>query len=112
MSKFIDAVKEQFTGNVSMIFEPLKTTLKDISSTSIEDPRNMREYNIEVRWGSVVECEPRDLSNMLKNFIRELKEVVYGDLRNRIIDLERSLYQHDEEKMRMLMRDILREIFE
>ena len=55
---------------------------------------------------------PKDRENMLKNVYRELQEAVYGHLRDRLLRLERAIYEQDRDKIHMHLRDLFREIEE
>lgn len=114
MSKFIDKIEAQLTGRNNAVYGPIKTELLtteiSIDSFNIDNPLITREYKIGVGWYQKVSCRPEDLKHVLKNVVSELTEEIYGDLRNRIIRLERAMYEYDINKMRMVIRDIIREI--
>lgn len=62
-------------------------------------------------WRSRVACEPKDLGVAIDSVVRELRDAIYGDIRQRIIRLERAVYEQDRDAILTETRDIVREIF-
>lgn len=110
MSQFIDSVKEKITGKRSPIYEPLCVDI-----TTKDDPakffRIKNEYEIEVSWRRRISCETKDIRPVIDNVVRELREAVYGDLKQQVLRLERAVYEQDREAILSETRDIVREIF-
>jgi hypothetical protein len=48
---------------------------------------------------------------MIKNVVREIRDVIYGDLKNRILRLERAIYEQNTDNILVEIRDIIREIW-
>lgn len=111
MSKFIDAVGASLREGkraTRQPFAPLKA-----SETYITAPefRLLNEYRMGVYWERSGFCDPKDLPMLRENGIKELRDAVYGDLRSRILALERAVYEQDNEAARSCIRDILSEVF-
>jgi hypothetical protein len=110
MSKFIDAVTAELGYRKKHILPPLTVT-KEFREDSPMLVDSLSEYKIEVRWKVTGYCKPNELHIVQENVIRELREVVYGDFKDRIIRLERAVYERDDKVAQMEIRDILREVF-
>ena len=107
MSKFIDAIREQWHG----IIKPVKGPISASVSPKQHNAGMVREYEIEVVWRRVVYVEPRHIQPMIDNCVGELREDIYGEIKNRIFRLERAIYEQDHDTAISEMRDIKREIF-
>ncbi len=108
MSAFIDKIEECLTGRNRAVFGPITTEV----DTAVTDALGqIPEYLFEVRWGRRVSCRTEDFDTVFKNVIRELREAIYGELRGRLIRLERAVYECDERAVRMEIRDIMSEVF-
>jgi hypothetical protein len=113
MSKFIDKIHAQMTGRKKKVASPI-----DVSFDKINSPIKgslsfslVNEYIVGVEWNRKIACESKDLPAIIDNCVRELKEEIYGDIKNRINRLERNLYEKNYNKAMSEMRDIIREIF-
>lgn len=109
MSKFIDGIKAQATGIKKDINTPLQVEVRDVSL--IPNVEFTNEYEIGVKWIYKTSCKPDDLLRQVELCACELREDIYGDLRKRIIRLERMICEHNFDAAMMEMRDINKEIF-
>ena len=110
MSRFIEAVEAKLTGKEEVIYPPLKVSFTEGHGPVWPD--RLKQYEIGVRWTVYVRCDPERLDSVMTNVTRELREVVYGSFRDRIIRLERAMYEYDLETMYREVRDLLREVLE
>jgi len=112
MTKMIDNVKAEFTGNRKMGMGSLRSILitNDVPCPLGMSPE-LKEYVAHVEWVAKFYCDPENLQPMLESIIRELREAIYGELKERIIRLERAVYEEDRDKIVMEIRDIIREIY-
>jgi hypothetical protein len=112
MSAFIDNITAVLTGTEKPAYQPLEVKIEQaVIDTSNHIPfSTIQEYEIGVKWSAKVSCESMDKQHLINNVIQEFKEVVYGDLRKRIIDLERAVYAQDHSQALMATREIMREI--
>jgi hypothetical protein len=110
MSKFINEVKSHLLGSKrKVIYEPLDVKLS-IESPTYSDPSYQNHYRASVEWGCEFFCMHKDMNPMIDNVCRELREVVYGELKSYLHLLERYIYERKEEEALMVIRDIIREI--
>lgn len=110
MSQFIDAVKSEMLTGRKANFSPMLTVKKDYKET----PSNfddLTEYRIAVEWVQTGHCKRTELAPMIDNVVRALRKAVYGDIEQRIIRLERAIYEQDRDSVLSEIRDITREIF-
>jgi hypothetical protein len=108
MSKFIDAVAIQLTGRESgSRFNPLITR---IDKTEIQW-NTLAHYRIETIFGRIGACDHENIDMMRKNFMRELRKAVYGDLEMMLIRLERGFVNQDVTEMKEALDDMNKEIF-
>jgi hypothetical protein len=111
MSRFLDAIRAGRTGRRAAILEPLSCGVRKVESR-LDPFQTTEEYEFKVEWRARAFCQQQDFDGMMKNIYRELQEVVYGDLRERILRLERAIYEQDRAKVLVATRDIMREIME
>jgi len=115
MSQFIDSVQEQLTGRRQFMREPMAVAVPTVHESMTPMPemaREMVEYDISVEYRRVVYCLPEDHQAMLENFVRALRDAVYGDFKHRVLQLELALYAQDHDAAICAIRDIVKEIFE
>ena len=110
MSKFIDKIESQLTGKEKIKYSQLHAEFKQIPH-DISEYCKLKEYVIGIEWKRKIQCEPKVLTLMIENCIRELREEIYGDIKERILRLERAVYEEDNKKAHQEMRDIIRETF-
>lgn len=109
MSKFIESVTAQLTHRERPVIPDLVASLQ--VGEEVVGRTLQREYRIGVRYESSIFCEPQDLKLAIENFVYMLKQEIYGDLRHRLILLERAVLERDCELVRSIIRDILAECF-
>lgn len=110
MSKFIEAISSNLTGHRKAAYVPLKTRITEINyATAQMDYLN--EYDISVVWSRRIHCRSKDIPDMLDNAVRELREVIYGDIKHRLLELERHVYEGDMEASKSAIRDIIGEVY-
>ena len=110
MSKFIDDLEVILTGNRSAAYSPLGVKMENTNKDYFTHTQ-LDEYVLQVIWKVIVNCEKGDLSDIKRNVISELKNYLFGDLRVKILQLERSLYEHDYKQTKKLINDILEETY-
>jgi hypothetical protein len=110
MSKFLDAVEAKLHGSRRMAMWPMEPLSVTREVTTPASYTALQNYEIGVHWKVRLSCDPKDLQPALKNVMRELQEAVYGEFRSRIIRLERAILEHDEQKARSEVRDLLVEV--
>jgi hypothetical protein len=112
MSKFIDAVKAE------VLYGYDKLSRQKIPALKITEEINkpllhniMRRYSIGVGYKWVLEVRPEDVPFMKDNIIRELRDLVYGDFREKLLKLERAVYEQEYLEAQELIRDLFRETY-
>ena len=111
MTEIIDNLKADMTGKRRVRREPYRVTVTDDTVSPVVPPTPLHEYNISFSWKQRIHCLPKDLDKLLDNTIKEIKEVIYGDSRKRLLELERFIYAGEQQKAEMVIRDLLREFF-
>ncbi len=111
MTEIIDNLKADMTGRRKVRKEPCGVIVTDDTANTSKAPAIMNEYNINFSWNQRIHCLPKDLNNMLDNTIRDIKEVIYGDSRKRLLELEGFVCAGEQKKAVMVIRDLLREFF-
>ena len=114
MSKFIEAIKAEITYpkkyKAILPSIPLLTVEEKIN-TSFFDLRVL-EYFIGVHYGVKISCEEKVLEEAKKTVIRSLVSDLYGDLLDKLRDLELAIYERDltkaHEALHILRAEILR----
>lgn len=107
MSKMLDRIKGHFTGERKAVSQPLKIeTFREYNVLECKDRYRLEATLSQDYWVS----DKINVTDVYENFIRLLKEELYGDIRNDLIRLERSLIEEDFEECRKICRDMFREI--
>ena len=110
MSKFIDSLESELTGKKKAKLSNFTYKRQLINDPLGYDVLAKKEYVFHFRYMRRVFIEENYLNDVTKNIIKDIKLTIYGDFYNAILRLERALYEGDEEKSLMIMRDIQREI--
>ena len=114
MSKFIEKIEHRATEQVKAEYSRLK--YKDSLNVDVvktfDEHKRLYEYDFSVKFGKKMYCRTQDINVMYDNIIHELKEEIYGDIRNRILRLERAIYGQDNDRALMEIRGIIQEVFE
>ena len=106
MSRLIESIKADLTGKrIASKHNLIKADIE------VMEPGYITEYKIHFGGVIQVHCKPKDINLMLDNVIRQIREEIYGDIKNRIIRLERAYYMEDDKTIRSELRDINKEIF-
>lgn len=108
MSRFLEALRMELTDRKKACLEPLSVVATYTPELAI-DIRTMQECDFRIEWRVKAFCAPKDRQHMLKNVYREVQEAVYGHLRDRLLMLERAIYEEDQDKVRMHLRDLFAE---
>jgi hypothetical protein len=117
MSKFIDAIQEQMTGRLRdkctpFSFEPLRAAEWIVPANPDSPPYNRQgEYKFKVIYEMSAFATSREVPYLRANFIRQLREAIYGDMKQNLIRLERAIYERDTEAAEREIRDMLKEMF-
>ena len=109
MSKFIDSIKIALTGKKYRV--PPKITVKYEPIDDFITFDDMNGYRAFVLWEMFFRCRPQEVEILLDNFTRELKELIYGDLRHQLRRLEVAVIEEKREEALSALRDINREIY-
>lgn len=112
MSKFIDAVTAELTGNRYPVLEHMTIVQKWSDDATAFNSAMTYEYDIGVTWKVRTHCDKAALQHVTRNVLRQLREAVYGEFRDRVLRLERAVWEHDREKILMETRDLVREVME
>jgi hypothetical protein len=107
MSKFIEQVRAKLTGQRVAVMPELSVT--EMVEEVFKDT-SVLQYDIGVEWKIRTHCAPQAVPHVLDNVVRQLREEIYGQFRRRAIEIQRSAYEQDYNKMHMHIRDLLREI--
>lgn len=109
MSEFIKHIKSEILHkNRPQRFMPLRSVSKIIDepiSVNIQ-----RLYEIKVEWATRGYCEPRHFDKYFRNVVRELREAIYGEFRDKLIVLERAIYEQEVEPALKALDAIMREV--
>ena len=111
MSKVIDNIRGDLTGKRfastygRLIGATIDADYKKLSS------QELVEYEIIFGGKIITKCRTEDRYNMLNNVVRQIREELYGDIKNRIINLERAFYEENYQEVQSQLRDIMKEIF-
>ena len=107
MSKFIEQVEAKLTGRRIAVMPELIVTEK---VDDVLSDLSVLEYDIGVEWKVRTHCERDAVKHVHDNVVRQLLEDIYGQFRWRAIQIQRTAYEQDFEKMHMHIRDLMREI--
>ncbi len=107
MSKLLDYIEGKWTGK-HVLPDP---TFEHIDATLRMEPNPipyslLREYVFETKFVIRTQCDKRDFKPMTKNVIEQARQMIYGEFRNRLFELERALYERDIRKMESAIRDL------
>lgn len=106
----IDAIRVELTGRKSYLKEDFDITF-DSRPTRDHHP-TLNEYKIGVEWGFSTTCKERHLPAMIKNCSRMFKDAIYGDFKDRLLKLERLVYEGKREESIKEIVSILSEIYD
>ena len=107
MSKFIDAIEAKILER--KVF-PNTYTLLDVTKEVTEISPIGYEYRVGVTYGARITCMPNELPYAVGNIVKQLKNDIYGTLRDDCIRLERCLLNRDFDAALSALRDIETEI--
>ncbi len=109
MSKITDGIKAKLTGKRKVILPKTMAVEKNIRVTH---DRFSYEYRVGIEWGFKAFLDNTiHVDAVIDNCARQFREDMYGDIRNRILALERAVLEDDRDMALTQMRDIMREIF-
>lgn len=115
VSNFIDKVETRW-GNVvhinSLRFDfPVDglTVQEGISEASYGD--RMKAYTLIVAFTQTGHCTIDDHKHLQANFIHELKEQIFGDVRSIERRLVRAFYERDKDALESALRDLHTELY-
>ena len=108
MSKILENIREQMTGRIKPT-EFIRIDRKIEDQKELLGYEGMYEYSIEAKFGGKVTCEKKDLNRAIDNIFNSLRKEIYGDFESLVLQAERALYEEDKDKLRMLLREMLRE---
>lgn len=111
MSKFIDNIVADPTGQHCYVPEAMKMTMEE-TEDSLYQHIMLKEYNVGVRWNIKFRCEEGHVEEGLRNVIEKLKRDVYGELYDKVSDIEQAYYEHDRDAMLKHIRALKKEVFD
>ncbi len=115
MSKLIENIKAELTGNKKSLLPPLIKVRESIQESDI--PRTSvfdigYEYKVGIEWGFKAFLENSKMAEeAVENCAKSFRESMYGDIREQVLALERAVLENDRNEALKQMRDIMREIF-
>jgi hypothetical protein len=111
MGKFIDAVQARLNHHKDHIYRERFVPLS-VSCNKIEDNRvyELTPYTIDVLWRRDLFILPQDLAQAKANFILELRDVVYGEIRDLALAVERSVLERDDRATFAAVAALLEEV--
>lgn len=113
LSKFIDAVRAEMTGR-QYIDHLSRPKLLSVSETYDHcEPVHYNaliEYKVEVSYGMRVVCHPSELTEAKKNVIRSLQEEIYGEFREKAIEVKHALYSGDRDELIKAINELIYEV--
>lgn len=114
MSKLMDYVQAQRTGNMYSPLEKMKYTDVEEGYGTYKTPVYMEEYRIEVRIGALARVEYGDkhlLAQRIERTKDMLTEEVFGEFRKPLMELEAAIYDRDFDKASKLVEGIYKTMF-
>jgi len=108
MSKFINAIQTQLLGQRPIYPSLSVSTVKEFEAVSYD---TLAKYLISVSFEQIITCRPEELSYAKDNVVKELREIIYGEFRDNILQLERAVYARDEKVIFQKIGDIMQEVF-
>lgn len=108
MSKLLDQLKAEFTGNKKASFSNLVKADKKFEEL---EPNYLYQYKIQAIFGISGHCKHKDIDNVYDVAYKKIKQELYGEIQDRFRELEFAIYEEDRQKIDMLLREINREIF-
>lgn len=112
MSAFVDNVEAKDLRMVKPKYSPIKTMITPLPQDFSMEWPSLRGYEISTSYHQRFFCDPKDVDRMITNAKRMIKEHIYGSLRIKLLELERDVTEGDDLKCRILIGDILKEVFE
>lgn len=119
MSKFINEIEATLFSS-KLRSRPSEFDLLEVTQDINQDNFSsayyiQKEYRIGVRyetrtWLGEQEIEAGALEHLKKRMVEQMKDVIYGDLRKLVYNLERHLYERELYKAFDDIRDIYNEI--
>jgi len=113
MSKFID----QITLILLRGYKAERNSPKIWAKPSVSIEAEYTEFNMLTQYRVGVEFmnsfyakDRMEAEHLKENFIEEVKEFVYGDLRSKFRNLEVAIYDQDRQQCQKLMDEIFNEI--
>lgn len=117
MSKFIDKITCEVLGGRKLMDKPYKPKDNEWAKPGVNVESTYDEYTQLFNYRIGVEfmnyfyaADDSEVFRMKEQFIAEVKEVIYGDLRSSLRDLEHHMFNQDREKMKSTLMEIFREV--
>jgi hypothetical protein len=102
MSKLVDAVESRIVGKAIRDF-PLLDVTKSVDKVPYDI---LDQHRIQIRWSGIFQCMPEEYPFLLKNFIRGFQEAIYGELRAKMIELRRAVYEQKREDLHRILEEM------
>lgn len=113
MSKLTDAIMERATGRrYTQKVHPMLVVNNEYDRPINEPFSLMVEHTVHISFGQTMSYLPEDSKMVMRNVERQFKEMIYGEIKASVNRMEMALMEQDLDKMRMEMRELMREVFE
>jgi hypothetical protein len=107
--KFMDAVESRIIGKVLGDYPRLEV-LREKEKAEIGSFPYLDKYHIQIRWAGYFQSSKDDYPHLLKVFIRQFKEAVYGDLYKKLHELKIAIYEQKRNDVDRVLAEIDAEI--
>jgi hypothetical protein len=107
--KYMDAVESRIIGK-SLGDYPLLDVLKEKEKAALGSCPYLDKYHIQIRWAGYFQSSKDDYPHLLKVFIRQFKEAVYGDLYKKLHELKIAIYEQKRNDVHRILEEIDAEI--
>jgi hypothetical protein len=108
MSKVLDSIEAKLTGHGSYEKELYNA---DISVNVTRDTvRILDEYLVKYSFGAYYSCEPGEKDQAMHSIKELFRDVLYGEFRDKLIKLERAIYNQKRDNQLALIKELLFEV--
>ena len=112
MSRVLKDLRVEVTGREKAVRNDLIRIDELVVGESSIFRDTIKEHIFKAEFGITAHCCDADIGDMKRNVYRELQDYIYGDLRTLINELERNLFERDLGKMKEVLREIYKLIYD
>ena len=108
-TKVIEAIRHHVLREKSCPHWPMKIASyveNDQSAYSMLEP-SMHLVRFDVKFEYRQRCLTEDIPHALKNTKRAVAHLLYDEIREKLIQLDKAIYEHDADKAKELIGEIL-----